>query len=1221
MKKRFLFILALLCTVMQGAWADEWDAVCWQTNTAQADWTPLSAGSTTGHTLGSAGTTTYYYITQNLNFSNSTAGGSGLTILGTVYLYIPSGLTLTCTGANASGQTGAGAGVELAEGNALYLIGSGTVNATGGNATNGGTGGTGGDATGYNGDWTETGTGGNGGNGGGGAGAGIGTHGGNGGSGGSGGSGYKYTDWKTHNGTDGSAGGAGYNAGAMGNIYVYRTYQQTAAVTVNATGGAAGSTGGSGGQRGRGYAYDGYSHNYTVAGGGGGGAGGFGGAASNIGTGGPGGGGGGGGAGGAQDYRSNSSGGVYAVTAPGGKGGKNADGSSAADGTEAVTNGTAQSQGWVTVDNGSFSSSDWHYASGDVAFGNGGNGGAKGNASNASAAEYVWRSLVLGSGTESDPYQISSAADLNQLAANVNSGTTYENKYFVQTGDITYETAGLDETASNYEAIGNHFNDRYFKGHYDGANHTISGIRIYKGSSCQGLFGPIGNGGSVKNVILADTRITGGLFYGGIAGICEGGTVSNCHVLNTVTLCNIKSMSSYGGIVGYNSGGTVSGCTSAAAFTTADGAANNAITFYGGIVGLNISGTVSDCIYFGTSFDGAGIRGAIVGNNQSKGTVTNSYYTDTNITGMSFNGTVLDNEKCAIGVNEGTITNCGLARAVATAPASLGELVRDYGTLQVYQNGILYDGKYYYVKLPILSGTGEENDPYLISNANQWYTFAVQVNNGTTTYSDKFVKLTSDISVETMVGTSYANSFQGTFDGGGHTLTVNYNSSENNAAPFSHVSNATIKNLRVAGTITTSAPFAGGIVSESHGALTLSGCVSSVAINSSKSGDGTHGGLVSTLSGRGNAIIIEGCVFDGSFATTTGTVGCGGFIGWGVYNKPVIRNSLLKPSSVGANMLGSNFARWYTGDGGIYEPTFTDCYYVATDNLPTDQGTQVYAFDKTPTDLGALVKDYGMVKAYENAIIYDGKYYAVPASISLADNADNRTTVSDNDGYVADVTLTGRTLYKDGAWNTICLPFDVVLEGSALEGAVARPLTAASISGTTLNLTFGDAVTTLTAGTPYIIKWESGNNIVSPVFYGVTIDKTDRSYDNGQSGDIRVRFLGTYKSTAFDSENKSILLMGGENTLYYPTSGAGIGAQRAYFKIGSDAALARRLTSFNIDFGGDDETTGIIELKNSRIEELNSVDAWFSLDGRKLDGKPTRTGLYINNGNIVVIKH
>ena len=56
--------------------------------------------------------------------------------------------------------------------------------------------------------------------------------------------------------------------------------------------------------------------------------------------------------------------------------------------------------------------------------------------------------------------------------------------------------------------------------------------------------------------------------------------------------------------------------------------------------------------------------------------------------------------------------------------------------------------------------------------------------------------------------------------------------------------------------------------------------------------------------------------------------------------------------------------------------------------------------------------------------------------------------------------------------------------------------------------------------------------------------------------------------------------MGGENTLYYPTSGAGIGAQRAYFKIGSDAALARRLTSFNIDFGGDDETTGIIELKN-----------------------------------------
>ena len=110
-------MLALLCAVAQGAWADEWDAVYTQTQTKQSDWTALSAGSTTGRTLGSANATTYYYATGNLSFTNATAGGSGLTILGTVYLYVPEGMTLTCTGANASGQTGAGAGIEVALGN------------------------------------------------------------------------------------------------------------------------------------------------------------------------------------------------------------------------------------------------------------------------------------------------------------------------------------------------------------------------------------------------------------------------------------------------------------------------------------------------------------------------------------------------------------------------------------------------------------------------------------------------------------------------------------------------------------------------------------------------------------------------------------------------------------------------------------------------------------------------------------------------------------------------------------------------------------------------------------------------------------------------------------------------------------------------------------------------------------------------------------------------
>jgi hypothetical protein len=156
------------------------------------------------------------------------------------------------------------------------------------------------------------------------------------------------------------------------------------------------------------------------------------------------------------------------------------------------------------------------------------------------------------------------------------------------------------------------------------------------------------------------------------------------------------------------------------------------------------------------------------------------------------------------------------------------------------------------------------------------------------------------------------------------------------------------------------------------------------------------------------------------------------------------------------------------------------------------------------------------------------------------------------------------------------------------------------------------------AGTPYIIKWASGDNIVSPVFSGVTIDKTDRSYDNGESDDTQVRFLGTYKYTAFDSEDKSILFLGDANTLYYPLSGASLGAQRAYFKIGTDGGSARQITDFDIDFGDSSETTGIL---NSKISILNSSDAaWYTLDGRKLEGQPTKKGLYLHGGRKVVIK-
>jgi len=361
-----------------------WDYVYTQEETTSDTWTALSEGSTTGKTLGGSGTTSYYRLTRSLNFTNTTAGGSGLTILGTVYLYLPAGVNITCVGANANGTTGAGAGIELTEGNTLYIIGGGngaTVTATGGKAANGGNGGNGDDIYTNDNNTFLPGSGGNGGNGGGGAGAGIGSRGGNGGAGGTGGPrNGSAGEETTQIGVDGNPGSDGSSAENMGQLFVDQTY----GITVTATGGATDAQVATGGARGKTGSQHPGSNVYLGSGGGGGGAGGFGGAAANIGTGGPGGGGGGGGAAGnvAWVVYSGTSNGYYHAGAKGGTGGKNADNTDSPDGASVeLTNPKyADIQGRGLRDSADDYDDDDGWESGNGMH-DGGSGGVTGSAS------------------------------------------------------------------------------------------------------------------------------------------------------------------------------------------------------------------------------------------------------------------------------------------------------------------------------------------------------------------------------------------------------------------------------------------------------------------------------------------------------------------------------------------------------------------------------------------------------------------------------------------------------------------------------------------------------------------------------------------------------------------------------------------------------------------------------------------------------------------------
>ncbi len=557
------------------------------------------------------------------------------------------------------------------------------------------------------------------------------------------------------------------------------------------------------------------------------------------------------------------------------------------------------------------------------------------------------------------------------------------------------------------------------------------------------------------------------------------------------------------------------------------------------------------------------------------------------------------------------------------------ELEEDYGMVKDYNNGLLFDGKYYMDPDMIINGAGTAEEPYLISNEIQLSLLAYNVNRGKTTYEGKFIKLMNDIdfspetdwndatSTENNFNTigyyRYPNSlyFLGDFDGDGHTISgiriykgTKYNES-NSGGLFGGIgSSGNIHDVILADTRITAYNYSGGIVGYNDGG-TITRChvTSTVDIHAKAENTDYHGGIA----GYNQSGTVSYCTSAATISILASVPYCtsyGGIIG-GNY-KGTQSNNLAIGVSLSAAYDSKHGA--ITGEKSN-STNMLNNYYIAC----TVAGTA------NATGVGYITGDITN---------NDG---AVPALRDMADNTNAialmtalPTTLA-GQSVTYPVALNGRTLYKDGDWNTICLPFDVTIAGSPLAGATARALESASISGSTLTLTFGDAVTTLKAGTPYIIKWiadanyvdDNEHNLVNPVFHGVTISTEKNDYDNGISGDNRVRFLGTYKSTAFDAEDKSILLMGGGNALYYPQSGAGIGSCRAYFKIGDGAQLARRLTSFNIDFG-DDETTGIISTTNY-TNDTNS-DAWFTLDGRRLSAKPSVKGVYVNNGRKVIIK-
>ncbi len=254
--------------------------------------------------------------------------------------------------------------------------------------------------------------------------------------------------------------------------------------------------------------------------------------------------------------------------------------------------------------------------------------------------------------------------------------------------------------------------------------------------------------------------------------------------------------------------------------------------------------------------------------------------------------------------------------------------------------------------------------------------------------------------------------------------------------------------------------------------------------------------------------------------------------------------------------------------------------------------------------------------------------------VALADNADNSSLIATaaTSGETLDVTLVGRTLTKDGYWNTLCLPFAMTAEqiaASPLAGATIKTMdnsnTGTSLSDAgALTLKF-NTVDAIEAGKPYIVKWETtGDNIVNPTFSNVTISSTTPT--PVENYDQKVTFVGQYSpfsivaNDALLGDNQGhkseIIMMATQNNLGYSQTTRQLKCFRCHFYVpANDGELSAR--SIVVDFG-DGETTEIGTINNNR--ETIANNQWYTLDGRKLTGKPTTKGVYIHNGRKEVVR-
>ena len=214
----------------------------------------------------------------------------------------------------------------------------------------------------------------------------------------------------------------------------------------------------------------------------------------------------------------------------------------------------------------------------------------------------------LGTGTEADPYQVYTAADLTGV---------YRKGYFKLMNDIDL-TSYINQFSptEGWESIGREGSETI---HFDGNGHKITGLWSNSTRDNTGLFSCFANG-TIKNLtveVANGKQVKGSSNTGILIGKMINGTIENCRVSGKVA-----DGTPVGGMVGLFDGGTISCCQADIIINT-----TLATSYVGGLVGEITGGTIDQCVTTGTltATGSESYVGGLVGKNSA--TVTNCYST------------------------------------------------------------------------------------------------------------------------------------------------------------------------------------------------------------------------------------------------------------------------------------------------------------------------------------------------------------------------------------------------------------------------------------------------------------------------------------------------------------------------------------------------------------------------------------------------------------------